>query len=268
MFLSHFAMTDHPFSSHITPAAIFQDERMTQGLARLNFFLKHSPIALMTGEEGVGKSTLIRLFLNQLDQNRFSHAYLHFTPLSSLSFLKLIAHSLGEIPKQYKDQVILQITSKIKTQDKTTLLLVDEAHLLLPQVLIDLRLLISSALDDSQQLKILLSAHPSLKKELRRSIHSALLQRISLCYDIPPLSPQQTPLYLDFHLRRVGASEKLFDQDVKHDIHEYSRGVPRLINNIATACLIHAACEKLNKINATVLTNAFKETHCSASCPL
>lgn len=255
MFTTFFKMNAHPFSDQTTSEAICRDERLSEGLARLQFLADHASAALITGDEGVGKSSLIRLFINSLGSKQFRPVYIHLTHLKASAFLKLIVSSLGETPAFTKDRTLLQILNKTRSQDITTILLIDEAHLLDPLALIDLRLL----LDDHQQLKIVLVGQPSLKKELKRSCHTALRQRIPIQYHIPPLSPSQTKAYILFHLKRVGSNDKLFHPDVIHNIHEHTRGVPRLINNLATALLITAASLKAQTISPELFAHTLSE---------
>lgn len=259
MFTTYFKMTDHPFAERIVIDGISRDERINQGLARLTFLATYSTVALIIGEAGVGKSTLLRLFMESLARNRFNPVYIHLTHLRALSLLKIVVNELGELPARGKEKVILQILNKTKGTDLTTILLIDEAHLLDPDVLIDLRLLVSSIIDQSSPLKIVLCGHPMIKKEIMRSCHEALLQRITVYYHIPPMSLSQTSQYIDYKMRRVMCSEKIFEPEVKNQIHEYTRGIPRLVNNLATACLMNAAADNQQKVNAAVFAQTMNE---------
>ncbi|MBE7548712.1 MAG: hypothetical protein HS127_16800 [Planctomycetia bacterium] len=82
----------------------------------------------------------------------------------------------------------------------------------------------------------------------QRDIHADFAQRISVHYHIHPLTKTQTAAYIDFHLKSSGASDKIFDSDVKDLIHEFSAGIPRQINAISTACLINASIRQSQKI--------------------
>lgn len=259
MFTTHFKMTDHPFNERVPIGGIFRDERMTQGTARLEFLKEYATLGLITGDEGVGKSSLIRLYIDSLGKNRYRPLYIHLTRLNALSLLKLLVSTMGEAPARGKERVFLQILNKTKSKDITTILLIDEAQLLASEALIDLRLLISSAIDDSSRLKIVLIGHSTIKKELTRSCHSALVQRMTVHYHIPPLTISQTNQYIDFHMRRVGSSDKVFETEVKNDIHEYARGIPRLINNLATVCLLNAAANNSQKVTTAILLKTIDE---------
>lgn len=259
MFTTHFKMTQHPFCERTAVKGILKDERISQGLARLNYLATEGTIALLTGPTGVGKSSLLKLFLSSLSRNQFHPLYLHLTRLSAISFLKLIVTRLGEIPKRGKEALFLQILEKAKASELSTLLLVDEAHLLDPDALTDLRLLVSSALEEAPPFKIVLSGQDSLRDQLKRSVHCDLVQRISVRFQLCALSKDQSAAYIDFQMSQAGASQKVFESEVKSLIHDYTGGIPRQINNLATACLIQAAARNTQKINEALFHETLAE---------
>jgi general secretion pathway protein A len=63
MFLNHFALTAHPFAEKPPIDWLLRDERTEQALARLKFFEQQGAIALIIGQTGLGKSSLLRLFI-------------------------------------------------------------------------------------------------------------------------------------------------------------------------------------------------------------
>ena len=65
--------------------------------------------------------------------------------------------------------------------------------------------------------------------------------------------------YIDFQIKRTGGSEKIFDATVKELIHDYSGGIPRLINNLATACLLQAMAENAKGVNEAILRQTLNE---------
>lgn len=259
MFTSHFSMTTQPFCEKINTNLIMKDERFTQGLARLQYLLHSGSIAVLYGQTGTGKSTLLKLFLSQIPQNLFLPIYLHFTHLKSSSLLSLIVSQLGEIPKHTKDRLFLQIMDKSLRSNLTPLIVIDEAHLLKTDAITDLRLLVSSPLDSSAHLKIILSGQEYLKYILKRDIHADFAQRISVHYHIHPLTKTQTTAYIDFHLKSSGASDKIFDSNVKDLIHEFSAGIPRQIIAISTACLINASIKQSQKVTQDIFHQALAE---------
>lgn len=259
MFTNYFKMKNLPFAERMPLTQIMKDERISQGLARLQYLASQGTIALLTGQTGVGKSTLIKLFLSLLPQNHFLPIYIYFTNLRASSLFNLIVNELGEVSKRTKERMFLQIRDKIRKSNLTILLIFDEAHLLNSDAITDLRLLVSSALEEVLPLKIILSGQEEIKNTLKRSSLTDFAQRISVAYQLKSLTKAQTQAYIDFQINYSGACEKIFPAETKEMIHEYANGIPRQINNIATACMINASIQKIQIINHEVLTQTMAE---------
>lgn len=260
MFLNHFALTAHPFTEKPPLQWLQRDPRVEQALARLKFFEQQGALALILGQTGLGKSSLLRLFIHELPQNRYHPLYLHLTPINANAFLRLIVTTLGEKPKMGKDRMLLQILERIKQNEKCTLFVIDEAHLIDPQTLTDLRLLISS-IDEKISLKIVLCGQDNLREILKRASHADLVHRITLRFSLHALSKEQTRAYIDRRMTLAGGTNKTFDAEAKDLIHDYTGGVPRQINNVATACLINAASRDIKKINEPLVNETMSEFH-------
>lgn len=260
MFTSHFKMTRQPFLERTPSDSILRDERLAEGLARLKYLAETGTIGLVTGQTGVGKSSLVRLFVHSLSPNRYHPVYLSLTHVETAgSLLKLLVTSLGETPRRGKERLFLQILEKVAKSEHTTLLIVDEAHLTPSAALTDLRLLVSAGLDEAPSLKILLSGQDELRHELKQASHADLVHRISVRYHLPPLSAEQTASYIDFHMKSAGASEKVFEEGAKRLLHDYGSGIPRQINSYATACLLNAASRNLQKISEELVNETASE---------
>lgn len=259
MLEKHFRFHAQPFAEHTPAERLWPDERLTQGLARLRYLAAAGTLGLITGASGVGKSALLKRVWHELRGPGVQVHYLHLAQLSSNDLLRLLVRTLGETPLWSKDQLLGQIRQRAQQAEGTLVVLLDEAHLLQAATLTDLRLLVSSALDDQPLLKLVLAGQPPLLELLRRQ--RDVLDRISVRYHLHPLSKPQTAAYLDFHLRAVGGAENLFESPVKDLIHDYTGGVPRQINNLATACLLQAAVRNAARVDESLLQQTLSEFH-------
>jgi len=259
MYLEHFHLKSQPFSEHAAVAALWQDQRMEEGLARLEYLLECGQLGLVTGASGLGKSALLKRFLHGLPPQQCQAVYCHLTHLPSSGMLKMVVAQLGEAPRRGKERLYEQILERAARAEGALLLVFDEAHLLDSQALTDLRLLISSALNVGPPLKILLVGQEPLRGLLRRSQHADLANRVSVRYQLRPLSREQTFRYIDFQISQAGGDPRLFDESVKAAIHDFTGGVPRQINNLATACLLQATARKLMRIDDDLFQQAVGE---------
>ncbi len=260
MYHEHFKLKLQPFSEHAAVRSLWIDQRMKEALARLTFLVNHAGLGLVTGPSGVGKSALLKCFLDQLPQ-RCEAVYCHLTHLSSSGLLKVLVAQMGEVPRRGKDRLFDQIYQAAKRAEGTLLLVIDEAHLLDGEALTDLRLLVSSAIDVAPPLKILLVGQQALRAVLKRSQHADLLNRVNVQYQLRPFTKEQTGCYIDVQMKQAGGPEDVFDVAVKELIHDFTGGIARQINNLATACLLQATARNVMRVDETLFQHTTAEFH-------
>jgi general secretion pathway protein A len=260
MFTDHFNLSALPFSENPPIDQLLTDKRAAEALARLQFFSQDGEIALVTGATGLGKSSILRLFQTRLSPTKFLPVYVHITNLRASSLLKFMLAALGEDPPtRGKERLFLQIFDRARHSEQTLIFLIDDAHLISPDGLTDLRLLVSSVLEDRPPIKVLLSGQDSLLHALKRPSHLDLLHRVCVRYHIRAMSQDETLCYIDARLKAVDAHKDIFHKDAKILVHDYSGGVLRLINRIATNCLFIAASSGLQSVSEDLVHQAITE---------
>jgi len=174
-----------------------------------------------------------------------AYAYVFNSVLSSTEFLQYIAGDFGlSTSGKTKSELLLMMGNYlIERQQKrqTTVLVVDEAHHLSPEVLEEVRLLTNLETAQEKLLQILLVGQPELDQKLDSFELRQLKQRISLRSQLEPLDLEETQGYIQRRLELAGRSAQLpalFPQETVLLIHRYSRGIPRLINTICENALI------------------------------
>ena len=68
-----------------------------------------------------------------------------------------------------------------------------------------------------------------------------------------PARRDETSRYLQHHLELAGSVAPLFTPDAVLGIFQATKGVPRAINRLATACLRHAAAQRLDNVGADIV---------------
>lgn len=126
------------------------------------------PGAFRQEDLGVGKSVLLKRFLHELSGPMWQPMYLHLTHLSAAGLLKLLVGKLGEVPRLGKHRLFEQILEKAHQAEGALLVILDEAHLLEADAHTDIRLLISSALDDAPPWKVVLAGQNPLRRCVNR----------------------------------------------------------------------------------------------------
>jgi general secretion pathway protein A len=80
-----------------------------------------------------------------------------------------------------------------------------------------------------------------LRERISEAPHYALAQRITVRVRLPPLSDSDSALFVDKHMRACGAQRVLFEPDAVTLLFQHSRGIPRLVQSLATGALLAAA---------------------------
>ena len=260
-YLDHFRLKSAPFSEHASRDALWNDARMEEGLSRLSYLRDNGLLGLVTGASGLGKSALLRRFIQECSPRVCDPLYCHLAHLPSNGLLKLILTQLGEVPRRGKDRLYGQLLERAKRSEGVLLLILDEAHLLSGEALVDLRLLVSSAVELAPPLKILLSGQETLRQTLKRAEYTDIVNRISVRHQLKPLSKDQTHRYIDYQMVHGGGDTKIFDDNVKDMVHEFTGGNPRGINNAALACLLAATARRVARIDDEIFRQVTHELH-------
>jgi type II secretory pathway predicted ATPase ExeA len=147
----------------------------------------------------------------------------------------------GLRPKRSASQTAQAILDELARSDRNEILILDEAHRLPAATLDELRLLSNLDFDRVPPFALILAGQLPLRETLAQPELASLHQRLSIRTSLTPLSEPETTDYLDRRLRASGARATLFRPQAAARIFEKTRGVLRLINNLALASLLAAA---------------------------
>ena len=138
-------------------------------------------------------------------------------------------------------------------------MILDEAHVLPDESLEDLRLLTGESLDKKSPFALVLCGQPLLRERLADPQHYALAQRIAVRVRLRTLTDSEVALFLDKHLRAAGATRNLFEPDAVTLVFQHSRGLPRLVQNLALGALLAAAGNSKKTVDADCVQQAILE---------
>lgn len=247
MIQAAFNLKHIPFTKDIPETELFEHDQFKEIGSRMNQLFENRGIGMFTGEVGCGKSTAVRTALTKLSSQTHKTVYLYRGMDDIGTFYKQIAHQLGIMPSLRKADTAQQVISTINelyTQNKVTpVIVIDEAHLLKPDILDEIRLIHNSQYDSTDLLATALVGQPPLKKMMGYNKFLPLRQRISIAYHIKALSKNDAYRYFQHHIDRCGANTKIFLDNAIETIITASKGVPRVINTLALKSM-HKAVEK------------------------
>jgi len=252
----HFGLTQAPFPKTAADAALLRHPGLEEVLHGLRCALTRDTIALLVAESGCGKSTVLSLFARSLDAASYHVLFTSFTTLKSFGFLSLLCVATGLRPRRFKGETACALIAQLRGLPKRTILLVDEAHELPDDSLEDLRLLSADDFDRKSPFALILAGQPLLRERLAEPPHYALSQRLGVRLRLRPLSESEVPLFLDRHLKAAGLKKSCFDPDAVAVVFHHSRGIPRLVQNIALAAMTAAMTAGKKIVDAPAVQQA------------
>ncbi|MDC8832646.1 ExeA family protein [Alteromonas gilva] len=236
MFLQYFGLTDHPFSIAPNPDYLYMSPRHKEALAHLTFGLRESGgFVMLTGEVGTGKTTVSRKLLQQLPDSTQVAMILNPT-LSAIELLATVCDELNldydpqQASLKYFTDMILKKLAANHSAGKNTVLMIDEAQHLLPEVLEQLRLLTNLETNREKLLKIVLIGQPELQQLLKRNELRQLAQRITARYHLLPLNADEVKAYVNHRLSVANGDISVFSKATVRAMYRVTAGIPRVIN--------------------------------------
>jgi general secretion pathway protein A len=268
MYKEFFHLTRNPFDLTPDPTYFVPTKRHNEALVALHYGIRrHKGFVVLTGEVGTGKTLLLRCLIGLLKESKdVAYAYLFNGRLSSTEFIQYILSDFG-LPSSGKNKsdLLLDLGQFLiwrGSKKMTTIVILDEAHLLSEDLLEEVRLLSNLETDDDKLLQIILVGQPELDDKLDSVGLRQLKQRIAVRTQLGSLDDSETEQYIRRRLAIAGGnsdSNSIFPAPTIAAVYRHSRGLPRLINTICENALITAYARRLPVIPPDVIEDVAKE---------
>ena len=166
---------------------------------------------MITGDVGAGKTVAVRAAVAGLDPTRHQVIYVANPAFGTRGLYVQVVRALGAQPRYLKAELMAQaadlLAAETAERHRTVVLIVDEAHLLQPDQLEELRLMTNAEMDSASPFAGILIGQPTLARQLRMGTFAALDQRIATRYAIKPMDLAESAAYLRHHMSLAGRGE-------------------------------------------------------------
>ncbi len=235
---------------------------MESAIAETQFAIEEGEdcMSVIVGDVGLGKTMSIRIVIDSLDSEKYKIA---LVTNPSTTFVQILREIIGQITgkpcEERKKDDLLEIFNRLlfETSDegKKVLIFIDEANVMSPKKLEDLRLLTNMQEDSRNLFTMVLVGQMELAKRLEHPKKANFFQRIGTYCRIEKIpAVEQLKNYVETRLQRAGGSGKIFTEDSFHVMWECSEhGVPRLINKICKLSLKAGETNELTEIDGEII---------------
>ncbi|MFQ5511641.1 MAG: ExeA family protein [Candidatus Krumholzibacteriia bacterium] len=254
MYESFYHLKEQPFGSTPDPRYLYKSIGHRQALAYLAYgvFRKKGFLAV-TGEVGIGKTTVIRAFVNAFHPC-LDVSFVLNTTVGFEDMLYLILQDFGcKIDNSSKVGMLSTLNRYLIekfAENRNPLIIIDESQNLSGEVLEELRMLSNLETDRCKLLQIVLVGQTELLGILNRRELRQLKQRIPGILRMKNLQPGEVGEYIRYRLRTAGLTNGHlnFTEGARAAIYDYSAGVPRLINMICDRVLVRGYLRRTTTI--------------------
>lgn len=249
--LRHYGLRFHPFARGVPKEAVLEHRGFAEAHSRLRYAIELDAIAALVAESGCGKSLLLGVLCDELAQNGLAVHYFAHATVGPFSLINVLAQKVGLSPARSRGETAAHVAQHLLAAERRHVLVLDEAHALPDNTLEDVRLLTIADFDRKSPFLLVLAGHVSLDDRLAEPIHYALDQRVTTIARLQPLALDETREYVRQRLAVAGADNRpVFEDGAVESLFDATSGVPRRINNLATAALIVAVARGRRLVNA------------------
>lgn len=255
MYSQFYNLLKHPFQ--LTPDAdmLFVSDGHKNALSYFHYgLLQGEGFVVLTGNSGVGKTTLIKSLINEISSDQhLKAATITAANMDSFGVLEVISSAFG-LKFENKTKVALMkgvndFVLQNHKKNSRVLLIVDEAQTLLPEALEELRLLSNLEQKGKSLMQIFLVGQQELSSTLLASEFEQLRQRIIASYHLAALNESDVRKYIDHRLEKAGwKNDPEIHPDIYTEIFRWSSGIPRKINLICDRLFLYGFTMEIHKL--------------------
>jgi general secretion pathway protein A len=258
MYLSFYNLKKEPFNITPDPELLFLSPSHKEALAAVVYGVRQRKgFIAITGEVGVGKTTVIRSFLEKINRQTLKTIYLFNANISFKALLKTIFQGLGcPAPTDDVFEMVNQLHRLLIDEYKAgnnVVLVIDEAQNMPVETLENLRMLSNLETATDKLIQVVFSGQPEFEEKLNTTTLRQLRQRIVIRVRILPLKPAESRAYIDYRLAKTAVKDPdIFSKGAVQRIVKQADGIPRVINTLCDNCLITAFGRQQKKVSAKI----------------
>jgi len=263
MYLNHYGLNDQPFSISPDYRFLWLSEKHSEALATLKYgIMENKGFLLLTGDVGTGKTVLLNRLIQDIEDSTIV-ASITDPELTIPDFFNLLAVEFNMNKKfSSKGDFLIHFKHflhKAYAEKNKLLLIIDEAQRLTHELLEQIRVLSNIELHNRKLINIFYVGQTEFNEMLLEERNKAVRQRITLKFNIEPLTEDETQHYISHRLKIAGATKEIFTAGAIREIYSFTYGYPRLININCDHALLTGYASDIKLIDRNVIKECKKD---------
>ncbi|MBW2148832.1 MAG: AAA family ATPase, partial [Deltaproteobacteria bacterium] len=257
-----------PFSSSPDPLFLYHSRECYNFLNKLEIAIRlRRGLNVLVGDIGTGKTTigrsLLKLFEGETEDFLF-HLILDPSFESGMEFLAFLLRTFSipapteSSPVAYKNALQFFLFEKGVKENKTIVLIIDEAQKLAPPALEVLREMLNFETNEYKLLQLVLLGQVELLEKIRQQPN--VMDRINEYFVLHPMNRAETEAMINHRLAVAGPQNTptLFTRGAINTIYRATGGYPRKIVFLCHHALITMLIQKKNRVDRATIRNVLK----------
>ncbi|MGE5504533.1 MAG: AAA family ATPase [Actinomycetota bacterium] len=265
MYKEFYNFSAEPFRITPDPGFLYLTDQHKEALAAIIYGIaKRKGFVCITGEVGVGKTTILRSYLDGADEPGLRIVYIYNPNVSFLALLKHIFREIGldhagdELPAMV--EALHEWLIAAHQRRETLVLMVDEAQNMPIGTLENLRMLSNLETPTEKLVQIVLVGQPELDQLLSERQLRQVESRIAVRTRLGPLSRTDSEAYIRHRLRCVALDvQPAFTPGAITLIAKAARGIPRRINVICDNALMTGFGHKARPVDTGIVREVLRD---------
>jgi outer membrane protein OmpA-like peptidoglycan-associated protein/type II secretory pathway predicted ATPase ExeA len=263
MYLDYYNIAENPFDTDKGKTSLWLGGNLSKVASNLKeAIMERKGIVFLTGDSGTGKSTLIKMITDIL-QEQFVIATLSNPELSGLDFFNVLSVRF-KFNKNFnsKSAFLVHLRNYLRNSqpiDKNILLIINDADRLTVELFEELALMSEIELNDRKMISILLAGRKGWVDESMQKNIKRVSDKIAVVCNLDPLNEADTAQYIKYCLSTAGTKKNIFSTKAIHEIFSFSRGNLSLINSICDLALIKGYSSRKKTINTAIIKECGSE---------
>ena len=265
MYQEFYGLKKPPFGITPDPEFLFLSRSHEEALASIVYGVdQRKGFVVVLGEVGLGKTTILRFYLDKLAAKSLTTAYIFNANVTFKALLGTIYRELGiaDPPDDVQEMVnrLHEVFIEEYRQGRNVVLIVDEVQNMPIETLENLRVLSNLETSTDKLLQMVLVGQSEFAGKLELHVLRQLRQRIAVRSTLLPFSDRQSLDYIEHRLNKAGGSSaSVFTRGALRGIVEHAKGIPRVINILCDNALVNGLGYQQKPVTARIVREAIAD---------